>query len=209
VLLWGYSEGGRNAAWAAELQPTYAAELPLLGVAAGGVPADLYQTALAIDGGPFSGLNLAVLVGLANAYDDPELWSILSSEGLRAAREAETQDVVGLVLGFPEPLATWTRRSDPWDDPAWRLVLDRERNGAQAPTVPAYLYHVTDDEIVPAQVGRDLARLYRLRGGDVTWVEVRAPDHLSGAHRAAGAAVVWLVERLAEHHASARTRGVA
>ena len=34
VLLWGYSEGGRNAAWAAELQPTYARELPL--VALGG-----------------------------------------------------------------------------------------------------------------------------------------------------------------------------
>ena len=77
VLLWGYSEGGRNAAWAAELQPTYAAELPLVGVAAGGVPADLYQTARAIDGGPYSGLNLAVLVGLAHAYDDPQLWSIL------------------------------------------------------------------------------------------------------------------------------------
>ena len=209
VLLWGYSEGGRNAAWAAELQPTYAAELALVGVAAGGVPADLYRTALAIDGGPYSGLNLAVLVGLANAYDDPELWSILSSEGLRAAREAETQDVVGLVLGFPEPLATWTRRDDPWDDPAWRRVLDRERNGAQAPDVPAYLYHVMDDEIVPSQLGRDLARLYRLRGGDVTWVEVAAPDHLSGAHQAADAAVAWLDERLAEHHAAESDRGVA
>ena len=37
MLLWGYSEGGRNAAWAAELQPTYASELPLVAVAAGGV----------------------------------------------------------------------------------------------------------------------------------------------------------------------------
>ena len=154
-LLRGYSEGGRNATWAAELQPTYAAELALVGVAAGGVPADLYRTALAIDGGPYSGLNLAVLVGLANAYDDPQLWSILSSEGLaRSPGGREPRTSSGLVLGFPEPLATWTRRDDPWDDPAWRRVLDRERNGAQAPDVPAYLYHVMDDEIVPSQLGR-------------------------------------------------------
>ena len=88
-------------------------------------------------------------------------------------------------------------------------MLDRERNGAQAPDVPAYLYHVMDDEIVPSQLGRDLARLYRLRGGDVTWVEVAAPDHLSGAHQAADAAVAWLDERLAEHHAAESDRGVA
>ena len=142
VLLWGYSEGGRNAAWAAELQPAYAPELPVVAVAAGGVPSDLYQTAKAIDGGAFSGLNLAVLVGLARAYDDPGLWSILGPDGRQAAREAAMQDVVGLVVGFPEPLAAWTRKSEPWDDPAWRRVLARERNGGQAPNVPAYLYHV-------------------------------------------------------------------
>ena len=107
--------------------------------------------------------------------------------------------MVGLVLEHPEPLATHTRRAEPWDDPAWRRVLARERNGAQAPTVPTYLYHVIDDEIVPSWLGRDLARLYRLRGGDVTWVEVAAPDHLAGAHQAADAAVAWLDERLAEH----------
>jgi hypothetical protein len=60
VLLWGDSEGGRCAARAAELQPTYAPELDLWGVAAGGVPSDLYKMATSIDGGPFCGLGLAV-----------------------------------------------------------------------------------------------------------------------------------------------------
>ena len=50
VLLWGYSEGGRNAAWAAELQPEYAPDVSLVGLAAGGVPTDLTAVVQAIDG---------------------------------------------------------------------------------------------------------------------------------------------------------------
>jgi hypothetical protein len=202
VLLWGYSEGGRNAAWAAELHPTYAGEVPLVAVAAGGVPSDLYETARAIDGGPYSGLVLAVLVGLAHAYGDPTLWSILSEEGRVVADHAATLDVVGLVVEHPEPLASHARRSDPWDDPSWRRLLDRERNGGQAPEVPAYLYHVVDDDLVPARLGTELAVAYQQRGADVTWVGIPGAEHLAGAHDAADAAVAWLAERLSEHQGS-------
>ena len=41
IGVFGYSQGGQAAAWAAELQGTYAPELNVVGVAAGGVPADL------------------------------------------------------------------------------------------------------------------------------------------------------------------------
>jgi pimeloyl-ACP methyl ester carboxylesterase len=199
VLLWGYSEGGRNAAWAAELQPTYAPELALVGLAAGGVPSDLYETAKAIDGGPYSGLNLAVLIGLARAYDDPQLWAILSAAGRVTANLAAHLDVVGLVLGHPEPLATHTTRSEPWDDPTWRRVLATECAGGRAPAVPAYLYHATDDDIVPSRLGRDLAHNWQRRGAEVTWVDVTAPDHLAGGHLGADDAVTWLAQRLGDH----------
>ena len=195
-VLWGYSEGGRNAAWAAELHPSYAPELPLVAVAAGGVPADLYETAKAIDAGPYSGLGFAVLVGLAHAYDDPDLWSILSFDGYRAARRAASLDVVGLVVEHPQPMRAHTRRDEPWDDEAWRAVLAAERNGERAPQVPTYLYHVTEDDLVPARLGRELALQYRSHGADVTWVEVDATDHLSGGHVAAPAALDWLAARL-------------
>lgn len=192
VALWGYSEGGRCATWAAELAPTYAPELPLVALAAGGVPTDLYVVARAIDEGPFAGLNLAVLVGLARAHERPELLEILTERGLRAARRAADLDVIGLVLGCRRPLATLTVRADPWDDPAWRELLERERAGRGLPRVPVYLYHADQDGIVPPQLGRDLARSYRDRGADVTAVEVEAPDHLSGGHLGAAGALRWL-----------------
>ena len=64
VGVWGYSGGALATAWAAEVQPAYAPEIEITGVAAGGVPPDFEAVARTIDGGPFSGLGLAVETGL-------------------------------------------------------------------------------------------------------------------------------------------------
>ncbi|WP_308045775.1 lipase family protein [Nocardioides lacusdianchii] len=198
VALWGYSEGGRCAVFAAEQHSTYAPDVPLVAVAAGGVPADLRAVAKAIDGGPFSGLNLAVLVGLATAHERPELWEILTDAGKEVARRAAGLDVVGLVLGHPEPLATHTTRGAPWDEPHWHALLASERAGRRSPEVPTYLYHAEHDEIVPTALTRDLARRYRRRDAQVRLVTVSAPDHLSGADAGAAGALAWLAEHLVQ-----------
>ncbi len=198
VLCWGYSEGGRCAAWAGELQPSYAPELPLVAVAAGGVPADLRAVAKAIDGGPFSGLGLAVLVGLAHAHQDPQLLAILTPEGRVAADRASRADVVGLVVDHPEPMHEHTVRTEPWDEPCWRALLDRERNGRLRPEVPVLVYHVAGDVLVPTELGRELAHDYGARGADVEWLLLDAPDHLTGALVGSGPALAWLAARLAE-----------
>lgn len=204
VLLWGYSEGGRCVAWAAELQPAYAPELRLVGVAAGGVPSDLYAVARAIDGGPYSGLGLAVLVGLAHAHADPRLWTILSARGAAAAARAATQDVVGLVTGFPEPMRRHTVREEPWDEPVWRDLLHRERTGQRSPRVPVHLYHSRDDEVVPIGLALTLVRDYRGGGADVTWTEYAGTGHLETATDAAPAALTWLDDRLGDWLAASR-----
>ena len=196
VVIWGYSEGGRCAAWAAELHPSYAPELHLVGVAAGGVPADLRAVAKAIDGGPFSGLGLAVLVGLAHAHQNPALELILSEPGRKTAAHAATLDAITLIAEHPEPMRTHTVRDNPWDEPVWRELLDRERNGRRRPLAPIYLYHVVGDQLVPTAVGRELFGLYAARGTDVTWADVPADDHLGGAFVGAPAAVGWLADRL-------------
>ena len=202
TLVWGYSEGGRCAAWSAELAPEYAPDLDLVGVAAGGVPADLRAVAKAIDGGPFSGLGLAVLIGLAHAHQDRRLFAILSESGKAAATNAATLDVVGLITSHPEPMRQHTVRDEPWDEPVWRELLDRERNGRRRPGAPIYLYHVVDDQLVPTVLGRDLRQDYAALGADVTWADVPADDHLSGAFVGASGAVDWLAGRLGavRHH---------
>src|SRR3982750_789743 len=68
VLLWGYSEGGAAATWAAQLQPSYAPELRLLGTAAGGVPADVAAVARHLDGGAFFRFGVSGLTGLGAPF---------------------------------------------------------------------------------------------------------------------------------------------
>lgn len=198
VLGWGYSEGGRCVAWAAELQPTYAPDVPLVAVAAGGVPSDLYAVARHIDGGPFSGLGLAVVVGLAHAHQDPALLAILNPEGRKAAQRASTADVVGLIVDHPEPMSRHTTRDEPWDEPTWRALLDRECNGRRRPAVPVLVYHVDDDELVPTALGRELAHDYGKLGAEVEWQVIDAPDHVRGAIVGAGPALAWLAARLVQ-----------
>ncbi len=68
VATQGFSQGGGASMWAGQLQPTYAPELNLVGVSAGGVPADLVQVSLGLNGKPAFGFLLDALIGLDNAY---------------------------------------------------------------------------------------------------------------------------------------------
>ncbi len=81
VGLMGYSQGGGAAAWAAQLAPTYAPELNLKGVAAGGVPADLSEVADALDGTAFVSLALLAAVGYDAAYPELHLDQYLNDRG--------------------------------------------------------------------------------------------------------------------------------
>ena len=69
----GYSEGGAAAAWAAQLQPSYAPDVPLPAVAAGAAAADVEAAGPSLDGSFFSFFIAYGGIGYAAAY--PELTS--------------------------------------------------------------------------------------------------------------------------------------
>ncbi|MGW4249412.1 lipase family protein, partial [Nocardia sp. NPDC004722] len=70
VALAGYSGGGMATAWAGALQPTYAPDLKLDAVVAGGIPADEEQMALSLGFEPHPGFGLAfaAAMGLEREY---------------------------------------------------------------------------------------------------------------------------------------------
>ncbi|WP_028479721.1 lipase family protein [Nocardia sp. CNY236] len=70
VALLGYSGGGMATAWAGAMAPTYAPELPLVGVAAGGVPMNLVKMIEGIGYAPHPafGLAFAAAIGLEREY---------------------------------------------------------------------------------------------------------------------------------------------
>ncbi len=83
VGMWGYSGGGLATTWAAETATTYAPELNIVGVSAGGVPPDIKAVADHVDGGPFSAIELAGAVGMSQAY--PEILGLMKTDAATTA----------------------------------------------------------------------------------------------------------------------------
>lgn len=93
VGLWGYSGGALASGWAAELQPSYAPELNIKGVAEGGMPVNPANVLKGANGGPFAGIAMSGIAGLCQAY--PQLAEFLdtylTAEGKAALAKARTQ----------------------------------------------------------------------------------------------------------------------
>jgi pimeloyl-ACP methyl ester carboxylesterase len=81
VALLGYSGGATATEWAAELQPTYAPGLDIIGSAAGGIPDDFWRNLAYINGSSdWAGAMPSVLLGLMRAYK-LDIDKYLSAEG--------------------------------------------------------------------------------------------------------------------------------
>ncbi|MEU6425544.1 lipase family protein [Microbispora sp. NPDC046973] len=197
VVVMGYSQGGSSAAWAAQLQPAYAPELRLKGVAAGGVPADLRAVADHLDGTGDFGLAAAAGIGLDAAYPELHLDSYLTPEGAALFGDARDDCVSDLRAKLGGRRLAELTTTDVLNLPDWRARLAENRLGASAPRVPLFLYHAKGDEIIPYEVGKTLREEYCARGVNVLWTGVPAGSHVLGAVEGAPLAVAWLATRVA------------
>jgi alpha-beta hydrolase superfamily lysophospholipase len=183
VTAWGYGDGGRAVAAAGELAPLYAPELDLRGICAGAVVSDLAAMASANSTGPYAGLGLAGLIGLARAYPQLPLHDVLTDHGRRAVAHAASLTAAQLLHRYPQPLGHWCARVDPWNTPAWRQVLATETLAHTAPAAPLHLYHGYKDQVVPVGAGERTLLAYRAHGTTVTGRHYWA-DHTDTAREA-------------------------
>lgn len=185
VALAGYSQGGGAAAAAAELAPTYAPELPVVGAVAGAVPADLAAVGKALDGGPYAAFALYAVGGLAAAYDI-DLTSLLDEEGLRRVHQAEDECVGDSLPRHAFVRSTALTRdgrslADYFDEEPWRSVLADNVIGERRPAAPVLVTHALADDVIPYAVGRDLAKRWCARGATVRFSTTAVPTHVGGA----------------------------
>jgi fermentation-respiration switch protein FrsA (DUF1100 family) len=172
AVLWGYADGGRAAIWAADLHGQYAPTVDIRGIAAGAVVTDPGEIARGLDGGPWSALGLAGLIGLARAHRHLPLRHVLTHEARVLLADAESLSMPVLCQRYLHPIGTWCTRPDPWDDPMWRHILAHELPSPTGfPAAPVHLYHGRADTVVPVRYGRRLYQDYRARGVRVSWCE--------------------------------------
>jgi hypothetical protein len=196
----GYSQGGASAGWAAELAPTYAPELNLKGVTAGGVPADLNAVVRSLDGGPFFSFALLAAVGYDAAYPDLHLSSYLNATGTALLHQAQSMCLVS-VDGFFTLLGTAFHSipdyttTNPLDTPAWQERLRENKLGSGRPTVPVLQYQALVDEIVPFGQASDLRSAWCAKGVNVTWQVMPLAEHALGLVEGAGPALDYMTDR--------------
>ena len=196
-MIWGYSEGGAAATWAAQLQPSYAPELRLLGTAAGGVPADVEAVARHLDGGAFFGFGVSALMGLDAAFPQLDLEQYLNAAGRDLFTTHADDCLVSLLL---PPFTLSRYASITTQDVLARVDVQSafavSKLGATAPRAPILLYHGLLDEVIPYDVGKRLRDRYCALGAKVEWQTYAIAEHVVGSVVTAPSALAWLSERV-------------
>ncbi len=135
----GYSQGGGAADWAAQLQPSYAPELNLEGVAAGGTPANLQAVADNINGTAFFAFLAGTALGFNAAYPSLDLNAELTPAGQAALASLDCMCQLQALASYAgKRIQHYTVGGvNPVTEPAWQTVLGRQQPGHDEARRPA------------------------------------------------------------------------
>lgn len=192
----GYSEGGNGAAWAGELQPSYAPDVPLAGVAAGGVPGDLVSVSETLNGSIFAAFMLAAAVGFNEAYPELDLESYLNPSGQRAYARGKRLCTAEMVAAFAFQSIGRLTTTNPLETPMWKARLEENRAGKVAPRAPVFMWHGRNDDLVSYPQAERLRGHYCALGVAVRWLPINGAEHVLGVVHGTPRAIAWLSARL-------------
>ncbi|WP_409463761.1 lipase family protein [Amycolatopsis sp. GA6-003] len=203
VVFRGYSQGGGAAVWAGELQPSYAPELNLAGIAAGGVPADLVQVTLQLDGKFGFGVFAYALLGLDQAYPELKLDSFLSDNGrAKLAEMKQSACTFELLTTYANQKISDYTTSPGYIQPAWTARLAENKLGGSPPKAPLFLYHATGDQLVQFSQADALHKTYCAAGVQETW-KTYDTDHITLVYTGNADVLSFVKDRIAGKPAAA------
>ncbi|MGW4370739.1 lipase family protein [Nocardia takedensis] len=197
----GYSGGGMATGFAAALAPEYAPELPIVGVAQGGVPVNIGKLALEVGGtpNPLFGLGFAAAMGLEREYPEQLVMDrILNPQGaaLRARLvNACTEEIIaaGANRSFDEVFTGGMEA----DDTTVRILHENSlETFPGVPRTPVYQWHGAADQVSPALV-REVSGRYCASGTPVQLDMIPGADHASAMLQGIPRAFDYLGDRFA------------
>lgn len=201
MAMYGYSGGAIVTGHAAELKSTYAPELNVVGVAEGGVPADLKVVLQAAQNNITSGLVLAAILGLSKEY--PDFKRFLDRQmnpvgkAIMAVKEPLCVQYQSSILPFLNNSGFLNWPGDPLNAPAVKRVFADTRMGKSTPTMPMYMWNSALDEIIPVgQVDTLVSKYCRDPAAQVTYTRDHLSEHVIAEISGAPLALLWLRDRL-------------
>ncbi|MFG1791872.1 lipase family protein [Nocardia sp. NPDC049149] len=199
TALAGYSGGAIPSGHAAELHSSYAPELNIVGVAAGGIPADLRAMLLQASGNLASGLLLSGIFGVEREY--PELADYLErhmSAPLKALRSVKS----GLCYLYSLPVLPFLPYEqmfdipDPFHGPVPDQIFDALRMGHAVPKAPMFMFNANPDWVVPVGTVNALVDYYcRDPEARVRYTRDHFSEHITAEYFGMAQEFLWLKER--------------
>ncbi|WP_157762260.1 lipase family protein [Nocardia yamanashiensis] len=203
VTLWGYSGGAIPTAHAAELQPTYAPELNLVGSATGGLMADI-RMAIDYNNGTsaFGGAVMGGLFGVAREY--PQVNAFIDrymnplGKATRAVHENQCVALQFAAFPFVNIKGLFDYPGDPMLSPEVQPVLDELSLGHRGtPTAPLYIYEAPLDEVMPVNAVNNTYDIYcKDPSARVFYTRDLLSEHGIAAVSNTASAALWLNDRL-------------
>ncbi|GAB1192506.1 hypothetical protein APSETT444_001698 [Aspergillus pseudonomiae] len=199
IALWGYSGGSLASGFAAELHPTYAPELNIVGAALGGTVPKIRPVIDAVNKGPFVGLVPAGIQGLANEYPDIQK---LIDDGLNPSKRAEFNKTQNLCLSgdliqyFGKDIYEYANDRDIFDQPAAVKVMNANAMGQHVPKIPLLIYKSVGDEISPVNDTDSLVETYCKGGASVEYKRDELSEHASLEITGSADGMLWLMDRM-------------
>ena len=202
VAVWGYSQGGQTAAFAGELASTYAPNIKLVGVAAGGVPGDFFATARNLNASTGFAFLASAIVGLNTQYGDEVPIDLIASDAGKAELEKLKNMCVfeALFTYQNKDIKSFTRSGEPLDAllnvASVKNVLQQQALGTRKINVPLYQFHGQADEFIPLGQAVDLKKAYCAKGTNVKF-DLFPSEHIVTQFQGAKTVMPWLADRFA------------
>lgn len=200
--VWGFSQGGQTAGWVGEIADNYASEIDLVGVAAGGTPADFPVVADYLNGSTGSAFLLGGIIGLSEQYPaDIPVNDLASLNGKLAIADYKNKCTFEFLFDYMnKSLSDYTVGSKDLDElltvPSIRNRIEDQNLGTNGADVPVLLYHGTADEFIPIEQSIALKDDYCRRFNKVTY-DVYPSEHIVTLFQAAPSVLNWLDDRFA------------
>lgn len=209
--LWGYSQGGHAALFAAQLAGQYAPELTLKGVAAIAPPTDL-ATLLKANLDSIAGRILAsyTLDSWNEKYGAP-LTSLLDGVSQKLIDEVSkncVDDLGGQIdaAAAQKGLDKQFLRADPSRVAPWKDLMVQNSLYALGSRAPALIIEGGADTIVKPEVTTQFVRGACQAGANVKYVTLKGKGHSGAMDAGRAQAVRWLAERMAGQPARGNCR---
>ncbi|KAL1958639.1 hypothetical protein VTO42DRAFT_3982 [Malbranchea cinnamomea] len=199
VVLWGYSGGSLASGFAAELQPSYAPELNIVGAALGGTVPEIYPVLTLANKSKHSGLIPAGILGISYEYED--VWPILDEQLVPETRDdflrAASQCLAENNRFYEnKDILSYFKDRNIFEQSRFQEIVNENSMGHHTPTIPLLVYKADKDEVSAAQNTTELVAKYCAEGAIVRHNRDGTSDHASLAIIGAPDVLIWLNDRL-------------